>query len=625
MCRLTLWAAAALLVGGLPSRADSPHDLCRVVVYPIHDLVSSYEAPRLPSADFGATGHAAGTTSTRSTGYEQMLIEYLTQAIGPDELRDQDGCIDFYPIGQALVVRGTAKIHEQIGRLLDKLRRELEPQLEFKLLVVTVPEEFFERFGLDEDLGLRGKVRGTIESGADDSGCLLPWDEPLPHCQEPPGEPVLHHTRLSPSQFDTLLAALADDPRCRTIAAPTIISRNLLSARTQMQGQNQFLSGLTIRATGDEPTFVPEMTQFVTGLDVGITGRHCSDDNVIDVEFRGSYTYIDKPPTLIQVTMSFLSPVHEMGRTDRSPTTQFLQMPSVKRLHTQGALAMTDGATVMLYGGLIERQEAVKPSSSWLVRLPYFDRLIRSVVSPCHRDHLLYLLTAKVLQPEDGNTSTKADRRCPGDRQGHGRGVEMVTNAGRSGGQQVQEAAATDLPRVAGRLPDVAATSHQQPSAPARLTTALDHRRVERVAAQLVAKYHAACAAGDVDAAREYAQMALDLDPACFSKPFATEIAPTSSPMQVPIDAGKVDFRSPVVPTGHRPSEPAGPPPMLLDIRRSEERTSDGTVDYFPFPLVPIFNASIAAELTFQNDFWRALGYPDPARCRQNDRAGRQP
>ncbi|MCX7701327.1 MAG: hypothetical protein N2039_10655, partial [Gemmataceae bacterium] len=306
MCRSMLWAAAALLAGGLPSLAGSPQDLCRVVVYPIQDLMMHYQAAASATSFHRSMTPAAAGHRTPGIGYEQILIEYLTRSIDSDQETGRDCSIDFYPIGQALVVRGDDRVHEQIRQLLDKLRRDLEPQLEFKMLVVTVPQEFFERFGLDEDLGLRGEsCPGRPAQCGEGGGCLQPnVDHPDTDCCELPAEPKFRFARLNGEQLQTLLTALSKDSRCRTVSAPTLITRNSLAAQTQMQGYQQFLTGLTIRLTEGEPIFTPEMTQVVTGVHVRIMGRHCPDDDVVHVEFHGTYAYLDRPPTLVPVTMS---------------------------------------------------------------------------------------------------------------------------------------------------------------------------------------------------------------------------------------------------------------------------------------------------------------------------------
>src|SRR5262249_20836834 len=48
--------------------------------------------------------------------------------------------------------------------------------------------------------------------------------------------------------------------------------------------------------------------------------------------------------------------------------------------------------------------------------------------------------------------------------------------------------------------------------------------RNEKMAAKLMEKYHKAIADGDLEKARKYGRQALDLDPACFTKPVETKV-----------------------------------------------------------------------------------------------------
>lgn len=615
MCRSMLWAAAALLAGGLPSLAGSPQDLCRVVVYPIQDLMMYHQAAASATSFNRSMTPAAAARGTHGVGYEQILIEYLTRSIDSDQETGQDCSIDFYPIGQALVVRGNDRVHEQIRQLLDNLRRDLEPQLEFKMLVVTVPREFFERFGLDEDLGLRGDSSpGGLDQSGEGGGCLEPHaDHPDAGCCELPAEPKFRCARLNSEQLQTLLTALSKDSRCRTVSAPTLITRNSLAAQTQIQGYQQFLTGLTIRLTEGEPMFTPEMTQVVTGVHVRITGRHCPEDDVVHVEFHGTYAYLDRPPTLVPVTMSCPLPGHDTSAANHLPVTQFLQKPSLKTLGAEGEMEVPVGTTTLVYGGRIERYGPPTRLPTWLARLPYFDRWIRGA-SANHRscDHLLYLVTANVCRPLPEAESAAWGRPGAAGQSQESCCAKEVAHAGNCGGGQAVETASSALVAVGHRASEAFTTQPSQPpmSAPGRLTATIDQRRVERVASQLVAKYHAACAAGDLDLAREYAQMALDLDPACFSKPFATEVAPTSCPTLVPA-GGAGAFSSPtIVPTGHARPQTSDERKNLPGHPPAAEPAGEGTVDYFPIPLVPIFNTP-AAETGHDGGFWRALGRTD--------------
>jgi hypothetical protein len=586
MRRIMVLAFVALLAASLATYADFPDEPTRVVVYPIADLMQEAQPATPMTRDSSDRGLRLVRYAATSTSFEKVLIDYIQRQLLPEAWGPEAPGLEYYPIGQALVVRGTPRVHRQVARLLERLRSNREPQYQFQIVVVTISQEFLARFGLDDDLSLdTQRCRPPCAANQAAAGCC-PRNE-ADDDAEGTGEPEFRTIKLDEAQVQTLWAAAAGDPNCRTITAPTLMTRPGVWAQTELKGHRQFLTGLTIRTTEDRPAVIPEVTEVATGLVLRVCGRSVESGESIQLRFQGHYTYEDRPPTWFPIQLM-------MPATDGPDSVQvqtlahMLQRPSSSTLEAVGEVTMNPGETVLVYGGPIDRCEIVERRPAWLSKVPFLDRMVRlPPVMRRRQEHLLYFIKGEIVPPATLTRSERVSEHgvCVGEcarREALAAGETCSSATGEQPHPSTpQEGAVVQASRAG-------AMNHQS-FAPARLTAAIDQRRIERVAAQLVAKYHAACHAGDHEAAREFAQMALDLDPACFSKPFATQMPPVSCPTLVPAAPNPIAPASAEVPAEPSPRRPPSGSHHLPSSYRSSPAADPPTVDYFPFPLVPIF------------------------------------
>src|SRR5205085_2091818 len=85
---------------------------------------------------------------------EAKLIKLITGTVRPLCWAENGGActIEYFPIGMGLVVHAPDEVQKEVSDLLESLRKQHDAQISFTLRIVTVPAEFFERFGLDFDL-----------------------------------------------------------------------------------------------------------------------------------------------------------------------------------------------------------------------------------------------------------------------------------------------------------------------------------------------------------------------------------------------------------------------------------------------------------------------------------------
>jgi len=580
MWRQILTAALVLVAASRSMHAESPSAPARVVVYPIGDLLPFVAPPSHHSVSATAQPLTGTDPTQENSAGELSLINYLAQNIQHASQGADGFTMRFYPIGHALVVRGPQHVQEQVAGLLEQMRHATEPCMSYKLVAMSVSQEFFERFGLNDDLR-QAPNNGCYQDPDTSEGCHSP--------ESVGGRSVV----LNEGQVKLLVSAVSDDPSCRLLATPTFIKARNCPARFEAKEQHHFVTGVTIRARDGQLTVVPEWTELETGLIVEFHDQIDATRGGAALSFRSIYSYLHQPPTCLPVTM--MCPA--VGPTEEShspaPMTQFLQEPTLRRITAAGEIFLKEGETALIYGGQIEQLSRKDRQPAWLSKIPYLDRLLNwAPVVVRRREHLLYLVSLDRMGCPSGvepaGASKAGPRSCPAGE----KCADVVTAAASSSrDDEATRASAGPMgvtePGSSCSEPGIPAHRDQPP---ARLTAPLDHRRIERVAAQLVSKYHAACASGDLEQAREFAQMALDLDPSCFSKPYAAQVAPTSQPMLVPAGSTGLRPASAVAPTEDLSPHRSTKRPHQPSLRRETGGATEPTVDYFPIPLVPIFS-----------------------------------
>ena len=126
-------------------------------VYPVGDLVIPIQSGMMGGMMGGMGGGMMGGSGYMSVAIAQNLRQLIQESINPDswyELNELgEGTIMVYPTQQPkkLAIYQTPDVHQQIGELLDQLRRALGHQVSIEARFLVVSENFLEDIGLDVD------------------------------------------------------------------------------------------------------------------------------------------------------------------------------------------------------------------------------------------------------------------------------------------------------------------------------------------------------------------------------------------------------------------------------------------------------------------------------------------
>src|SRR5690242_10036323 len=92
-----------------------------------------------------------GPAPRDDTPAEERLMDLITSAIAPRTWASVGGpgSIDYYPLGQALVINQTPDVQEQIADLLAAMRRLHEQEIALEVRIIGMPDQVAERLGVD--------------------------------------------------------------------------------------------------------------------------------------------------------------------------------------------------------------------------------------------------------------------------------------------------------------------------------------------------------------------------------------------------------------------------------------------------------------------------------------------
>jgi general secretion pathway protein D len=109
-------------------------------------------APMNMPVGFGGPGGLGGGTMADF----DSLIELITTTVAPETWEDVGGAGSIAPFetNLSLVISQTQDVHDQIGDLLEQLRRLQDLQVTIEVRFITLNDNFFERIGIDFDFDI---------------------------------------------------------------------------------------------------------------------------------------------------------------------------------------------------------------------------------------------------------------------------------------------------------------------------------------------------------------------------------------------------------------------------------------------------------------------------------------
>jgi hypothetical protein len=358
---LRLLAAGLLLSAALSSahaevprkrEKDAPNHPGKPIpiIYQVADLVIPRDTFTVPRAEGSRQDTKPAPT------LEAQLIQLVTQSIEPDSWREMGGPgkIEYYPIGQCLVIIQKPEVQERIADLLEALRRSQDVEVALEIRFLGLPDSVLER------LDLKGAA---------------PSQAPCLRC-------------LNDAELRQLVAVVQGCAQANIMQAPRMVLYNGQDARFDVRQEELVETG----TTGAEPK-----------REVVKTGLMLAARPVVSVDRRSVRVHF-------MVEESELIPQHQ---TEGAFPVVLPASVNVQRIDKH--VTIPDGKTALLYGWRRKAKPVEKERIPILSYIPYLTELFCGAGLPSEGENVLIALTPRMLVSEEKEErAVPSPPRCAG-------------------------------------------------------------------------------------------------------------------------------------------------------------------------------------------------------------------
>jgi hypothetical protein len=367
-----LSACVLLLAAKLTQAAAPPGDgeagmICKV--YAVADLV-------IPIAGTFAAHSEDGKPAANRT-HEDRLIQLVCSVLSPRSWRCQGGrgSIDYFPLGMALVVRQTPEMQEQVADLLAALRRLQDIEVSVELRFMTVSDECLAKLGIEDADGAKTSI-----------------------------------ARLDDAQVRLLLETAQGDTRTNIMQAPKMTVFNGQKATMDLTEKQVFVTSAEMVSVGERK--VPQLhTKNVrTGLQISMLPVVAPDNRTVTLQLSVDMTRADVPRLSAAPVL--------MGKSADKIATAGLTLvaplePCFSTRSFETTLKLTDGTSALISGWTQHREVRNQTCPPVLGKIPYLGQLFRTMSYGKEREHLLVLVTPRVIVQAEKEEHVPAEVKPP--------------------------------------------------------------------------------------------------------------------------------------------------------------------------------------------------------------------
>lgn len=315
------------------------------------------------------------TPTDKPKTMERELIRKITTAVEPKSWLSAggEGTIDYFPIGMALVVKGTPDVQAAVGRYLDAVRKMQDQQVITEARLLTVSDAWFEATGLHR------------------------------HFAPSKGETKPSAKCCSPGEAARLLRCAQGDAGTTVHAAPRLTCLNGQPGRIRIGETEHFLSGLSISTVAGQLVYEPKNEAHELGVDVTLEPAVAADGRSVRLTVNGAVRELAVRPVPTTPITTLIPPAADKGRRgEPAPFTQHIQQPTIAARKVADTVVVPDGGTVVLYGGKATLEETVKEPLPTLGDVPFLATVFAKDRKVTTTNHLLVMVSARVVKPDAG-------------------------------------------------------------------------------------------------------------------------------------------------------------------------------------------------------------------------------
>jgi type II secretory pathway component GspD/PulD (secretin) len=402
-------------------------------------------------------------TNANNSKHEQ-LMKLITSMVRPYSWDGQGGGgkVEFFDIGNALVVNQTADVVREVEDLLESLRRLQDLAVAIEIRIVTLAESFFERMGLDFSVNIKtnntsfepqltgptGTGPGTFRPtpfindinsratvGLTPAGSFTPdldvpiratsFNRAVPAFGNFPNNPgnnggiSLGLAFLNDIQVYTFMEMAQGDQRSNIMNAPKVTLFNGQTANLSVNQTEFYVTNVQVFSVNGQIVFIPQNTPLPGSpegtLNITVQAVVSADRRFVRVNQDVTLAAQSGATVPLFPITTFVTPVFEGGSQGQPiPFTQFIQQPSFTSITVQTTVVCPDGGTVLMGGLKRLRESRNEFGPPFLSKVPYLNRLFKNVGVGRDSQHVMIMLTPRIIiNSEEEIVQTEGRQAAP--------------------------------------------------------------------------------------------------------------------------------------------------------------------------------------------------------------------
>jgi tetratricopeptide (TPR) repeat protein len=397
----------------------------------------------LQTNPLAASSHVVHGTNTK----HEQLMKLITSMVRPYSWDGSGGGgkVEYFDIGNALVVNQTADVISEVSDLLEALRRLQDLAVAIEIRIVTLAESFFERMGLDFSVNIKtnntsfepaltgptGQGPGTFRPtpfindinqratvGLTPAGTFTgdldvpirgtSFNRAVPAFGNFPNSPgnnggiSLGLAFLNDIQVYTFMEMAQGDQRSNIMNAPKVTLFNGQTANLSVNQTEFYVTNVQVFSVNGQIVFIPQNTPLPGSpegtLNITVQAVVSADRRFVRVNQDVTLAAQSGATVPLFPITTFVTPVFEGGSQGQPiPFTQFIQQPSFTSITVQTTVVCPDGGTVLMGGLKRLRESRNEFGPPFLSKIPYLNRLFKNVGVGRDSQHVMIMLTPRII------------------------------------------------------------------------------------------------------------------------------------------------------------------------------------------------------------------------------------
>ncbi|HEY7311710.1 MAG TPA: hypothetical protein VH643_20275 [Gemmataceae bacterium] len=315
--------------------------------------------------------HVRVTKGAPATTCEDQLIKLITETIAPRSWAEQGGrgTIDYHPLTMALIINQTPDVQDQIADILAALRRLHDMQVSVEVKFVSITDEVLQDLQHNDMLGKPDKKKhahGNV-------------------------------TYLDDAGVRRFMEAIQEDIHSNVMQAPKVTMFNGQDVGFDAGDYQKFVTGLEIVHRGDRIEYRPKTETVPLGMRMGLHSIVSADRRSVRVDLDAKLSNLASEDVR-KFPITTPDPDNPIDPDEKPRTvTHYIEKPRITKIGVKRTLNIPDGHTAVLMGGGSKTMAATTSKVPVLGDVPLVGRLFCSVAYQEVTQHLLVLVTPRIL------------------------------------------------------------------------------------------------------------------------------------------------------------------------------------------------------------------------------------